>query len=511
MKYLHSIWLKNADKLSEKIAVEDVSGRYTYSELSESSNNWFEYFKNNNIPIQSNVLIVANASFSSIALIIGCSLRGVIFTVLSPDTPMERVETIVDDIQPVLIISERPQLAEETSVCPIKFVENAFSITTMPLIREDAVLEIANSSLPAYVVYTSGSTGKPKGIVMSHRAIESFWEGLIVDAKLPLDARYASLSPLQFDFSLLDIGLCLGSGATLIIPNRANLKKPALMIEELAEKFITHFSSVPTIWKMFLITAKDSIIKLDRLKRISFAGEHFPKEHMCEIADILKDVDFYNIYGQSESIACTFNVINESGFRSSVPHLPVGKAHQDMNLFLLNENDGLVRTPNITAELYISGSTLFSGYWNMPLLTENNLIQNPLHNKYKELVFKTGDLCYFDEGGTFYFVGRKDNQIQINGNRVEIEEVESTIGEYPGVNNCCAFYSKNCLQAAVVFDAASKGCNSEEKIRDYLKNKLPSYMLVNKYHFISSIPFSSNGKNDRKQLVDLLTKDLVGV
>jgi acyl-CoA synthetase (AMP-forming)/AMP-acid ligase II len=262
---------------------------------------------------------------------------------------------------------------------------------------------------------------------------------------------------------------------------------------------------------MFLITAKDSIIKLDRLKRISFAGEHFPKEHMCEIADILKDVDFYNIYGQSESIACTFNVINESGFRSSVPHLPVGKAHQDMNLFLLNENDGLVRTPNITAELYISGSTLFSGYWNMPLLTENNLIQNPLHNKYKELVFKTGDLCYFDEGGTFYFVGRKDNQIQINGNRVEIEEVESTIGEYPGVNNCCAFYSKNCLQAAVVFDAASKGCNSEEKIRDYLKNKLPSYMLVNKYHFISSIPFSSNGKNDRKQLVDLLTKDLVGV
>ena len=341
---------------------------------------------------------------------------------------------------------------------------------------------------------------------MSHRAIVSFWNGLIEHAALAEDKRYASFSPLQFDFALLDIGLCLGSGATLILPVRGLLHKPQKLIEQLAEIGITHFSGVPTIWKIILQSASADIHKLNKLERIIFAGEHFPAENMCAIADVLPEVAFYNIYGQSESIACTFHVLAPKDYRSAKTHLPVGRCHRDMHLFLIDESGQEIIKPGITGELYIKGATLFSGYWKQPKHTLNSLIQNPLHGNYVDMVFRSGDICYFDEEGLFYFIGRKDNQIKVNGNRVELEEIEAALNRFPGVSNSCVLVHENTLHAALAFKqlANDDPAQYEPTLRSFLNDDLPTYMLPKHYHFINSIPISANGKNDRHQLLNEL-------
>jgi len=509
MQFLHSLWLLHAKDSPEIIAIEDVSGKYTYAQVANSANLWCEYLHSLKIKRLDHLVIISDSSYASICMLIGCSMCGVVFTVISPETPIVRRNNIIDDLQPCMIVFDNNviDLQSTTECIERDHVFNRFSIEN----RDTGSSNVSNESLqlttdPAYIVFTSGSTGRPKGIVMSHRAIVSFWSGLIEHAQLSKDKRYVSMSPLQFDFALLDIGLCMGSGATLILPNRGLLRKPKQLLSQLSDLEITHFSGVPTLWKMFLHSAPEMINKLTKLEQIIFAGEHFPSENMCEISDSIKDIEFYNIYGQSESIACTFHVLKEADFRSSNPHMPVGNSHRDMELFLIGDDANKVTQPGEMGELHLKGSTLFSGYWKLPEQTKKSLIQNPLHDNYVDFVFKSGDICYFDDAGLYYFIGRKDNQININGNRVELEEIEAALNRYPAIINSCALIHDNCLHAVLIMsskDAATKESH-EASLRSFLNKGLPSYMLPKHYHFINTIPVSDNGKNDRNKLVNAL-------
>lgn len=518
MDYLHSVWLSRAKEQPRAIAIEDVTGIYSYTQLTEQSLSWFQYLQNLRTKRGDRLVLVADSSFAAIAVLIACSMSGVIFTVISPEVPQGRRKAIIDDLDPVMVVLD-------TNTMDLMDQHDSFEIDTVfkRFIIENKVSDralnefITTSSLlsvdPAYIVFTSGSTGCPKGIVMSHRAIVSFWGGLIDHLQLSTDKRYASFSPLQFDFALLDIGLCLGSGATLVLPNRGLLRKPERLVNQMADLKITHFSGVPTIWKLILQSASGSIHKLNNLERIVFAGEHFPAEHMRAINDILPEVDFYNIYGQSESIACSFHVLKPKDFRSNKSHMPVGRGHRDMEMILIDEDGNVISKPSVPGELYLKGSTLFSGYWKLPEQTESRLIQNPQTTSYADTVFRSGDICYFDEDGLYYFIGRKDNQIKVNGNRVELEEIETALNRFPGVANSCVLAINNghgnALHAALVFKTTtekdSKNLSEyESSLRSFLTADFPSYMLPKHYHFMNAIPVTENGKNDRKQLVNAL-------
>lgn len=517
MNFLHSLWLSRVQESHSATAIEDVSGIYSYAQLAQSAKAWREQLQSVGLRQGDRLVLVADTSFDAISVLIGCSMAGVVFTVISPEVPAARREAIVDDLDPALILldTKAPDLVEHGHSLALDMVAIRFAMARGVTSGSSAATEATEllTEDPAYIVFTSGSTGKPKGIVMSHRAIVSFWQGLIAHLQLSANKRYASFSPLQFDFALLDIGACLGSGATLVLPNRNLLRKPKELINQLAASGITHFSGVPTIWKLMLKSAPDAICKLNTLERILFAGEHFPAEHMCKIHDALPDVDFYNIYGQSESIACTFQVLTSADFRSDKPHMPVGQGHQDMALLLLDDDGKPVVCAGQMGELYIRGSTLFSGYWRNPEQTAARLVQNPTHQDFVDTVFRTGDMCYRDEAGVYFFVGRKDNQIKIHGNRVELEEIEAALNRYPGVSNSCVIVSgpaKDVLHAAVTpcVDHTAHTVDLEDALRAFLAADLPAYMLPRHYHFMSDIPVSANGKNDRKLLARELEREV---
>ncbi len=511
MQFLHQLWLQEDHWEAGQPAIVDSSGSYEPQHLREQTLQCAQWLLGCGALACDRLVIVADASFSSICLLAACSMIGATFTVISPEVPSGRRSAIVEELNPALVLvdSVSVETPPGSALDPV-FTRYQCRCIGSPQVKRYSTKPVDTDA--AWIVFTSGSTGRPKGIVMSHAAVLSFWDGLIAHMQLPRSSRYASLSPLQFDFSLLDIGLCLGSGATLYLPNRMLLRKPSQLLKVLSQWGITHMSSVPTVWKLLLQLCGTQLDVLTTLRRIVFAGEHFPVEHMRSIHAQLPRVDFYNIYGQSESIACTFEILGPEYFLSDAPHAPVGKGHQAINMMLWDSAGQRISAPGQVGELIISGLPLFSGYWNLPLETASRLIDDPEHPQFARRLFKTGDSCYFDAQGCFYFVGRRDNQIKVHGNRVELEEIERHLNAYEGISNSCVLPvtdgRETALHAVVVTPRGRHSeASLESRLRLHLSNVLPGYMLPRKYHIRDAMPVTANGKNDRQILMSLLALD----
>ncbi|MCW8206076.1 hypothetical protein D8B24_03150 [Verminephrobacter aporrectodeae subsp. tuberculatae] len=511
MEFLHQLWLQDERWEVGQPAIVDSSAAYQPQQLHDQSGQCARWLQGLGVRPGNRVMVVADASFSSICMLAACSMVDATFTIISPEVPIIRRSTIVNEIEPtVILVDSLSAVAPEFLTLDPVFRRYQWSVTSLTGV--DVFRTRAVGTDAAWIVFTSGSTGKPKGIVMSHAAVLSFWDGLIAHMQPPLGSRYASLSPLQFDFSLLDIGLCLGSGTTLYFPNRLLLHKPTQLLKVLSQWGITHMSSVPTVWKLMLKLCGKDISEFTSLKRIVFAGEHFPAEHMRSIHDQLPGVDFYNIYGQSESIACTFEVLGPRYFLSETPHAPIGKGHRAIEMMLWDSDGRRISEPDQIGELVIRGLPLFSGYWKLPKETATRLIDDPAYPEFAHKVFKTGDNCYFDVQGCFYFVGRCDNQIKVNGNRVELEEIERHLNAFDGISNSCVLTvgdgQDTELHAVVVVQVGGQSPQSlEAQLRAHLSGVLPGYMLPRKYHLREDIPITANGKNDRQKLKSLLVLD----
>lgn len=511
MQFLHQLWIQENKWEAGQPAIVDSTGSYDVGLLHDKTNQCAQWLQTIGVRANDRLLVVADSSFSSICLLAACSLVGATFTVVSPEVPSARRSAIFDELDPVLVLIDSAS-TDEIPDAGLDPVFHRYYSTLAGVIEAGKVESKAVGSDPAWIVFTSGSTGKPKGIVMSHAAVLSFWDGLIAHMQPPLGSRYASLSPLQFDFSLLDIGLCLGSGTTLYLPHRSLLRKPSQLLKVLSHWGITHMSSVPTVWKLLLQLCGKDVSGFSTLRRIVFAGEHFPVEHMRSIHFQLPSVDFYNIYGQSESIACTFEVLGPEYFLSDTPHAPVGRGHQAIEMMLWDDVGRRISAPGKIGELVIRGLPLFSGYWKLQQETAARLIDDPSHPEFSQKVFKTGDRCYFDANGRFYFVGRRDNQIKVHGNRVELEEIERHLNACEGISNSCVLPvdegSETALHAVVVTQSQTQSVQAiEARLRHHLSGVLPGYMLPRKYHIREDMPITSNGKNDRRKLQSLLELD----
>lgn len=504
MEFFHDILLGHTRSLADAAAIATLDRTWTYGELARAAEGFAARLAAAGVCSGDRVSLIVEGGHEAIALIAACSMLGAAFVPLDPGTPPERLRDLVRAIDPALVVAGGPimepggPLGVPTAVLD----REALRLPDRPVVRDGPPPPKPLDTGLAYLVFTSGSTGRPKGIMMSHLAAVSFLRGLIDFYRLPPTERYASCSPLHFDYALLDIGLCLGSGGTLVLPRRHAIRKPAAFVDELVRLGVRHVSGVPSIWKLILRYAPDAIGRLAGLRRIAFAGEHFPIPAIRTIYDALPDTRFVNIYGQSETIACAFAELPRP-LPDDCKDLPVGPGHPDLELFLLDEDSRPLTSPYATGELYLRGKCLFSGYWDDPSETSRRLIPHPLRPREREPVFRTGDLGYFDRSGVFHFVGRKDNQVQIYGNRVELEEVESALSRHRGVAQCCVVPGGDedeSLDAFIVALPRAAGPGFVDELREHCARLLPGYMRPCRYHLVDRLPLTSSGKTDRAAL-----------
>ena len=243
-------------------------------------------------------------------------------------------------------------------------------------------------------------------------------------------------------------------------------------------------------------------ISMPHIRMIWFAGEVFPTKQFNIWRSHLKDVTFVNMYGPIEiTLDCTYYIV-ERDISNEEP-IPIGYPCRNTDVLLLDENDNLVIQQDIEGELCVRGTSLAMGYYNNPEKTKSAFVQNPLNKAYPEIIYRTGDIVYFNERKEIIFKWRKDSLIKHSGYRVELTEVEHVIvNTLKLVDNGCAVYDYT--KKEIVFFYESNMEQSIAVFRKSIGKALPNYMIPNRFIHIELLPKNTNGKIDRFKLKEFI-------
>ncbi|WBB56017.1 AMP-binding protein [Verrucosispora sp. WMMD573] len=499
--------LAAARTLPEKPAVvEYVDGgtrHTTFGELAAATERHAAALDRYGLDVGDRVMVVSDTSAEAIALLLACSSRGLPFVPVSPETPAERRAAIADLAEPTLCLFATPPA--DTGPREGWFGPDGIHVPIPPEPRPRRRRTVTPTD-PAYMIFTSGTTGRPKGVVMSHRAVVSFYRGMLAERIVAVDDRVASTAPLQFDFSLLDIGLALGSGAAVVPVPRTLLRWPTRFLKVLCTTRATQVNGVPSIWRQALRHVPDQIAELTDLRGVLFCGEDFPLHELRLLQQLRPAARLINCYGATESMAASFADV-PNPLPEELDRLSIGSGHVGAELLVVREGEA-IKEVGAVGEMYLRSPALFSGYWGDAEATAAALVPDPVEPRSGDRVLRTGDLAYRGEDGELRFCGRVDSQVQIRGNRVELAEVQRRLLKFPGVAEAVAVVvtppDREPELAAFVVLAADAPPVEESDIMAFCLRSMPSYMAPSRMRVADALPVNQHGKTDQRKLLAAL-------
>lgn len=487
--------------------VDGAARTTTYRELRTATDRYGADLDRYGLDTGDRVMIVSDTSAQAIALVLACSSRGLPFVPVSPETPTERRATIARLAEPALCLTAGPDHDPDPVAGWGRFGPEGIEVPLPPAPR----VRFRHTVTPtdtAYIIFTSGTTGLPKGVVMSHRAVVSFYRGMLDEGFTEAGDRVASTSPLQFDFSLLDIGMALGSGAAVVPVPRSLLRWPTRFLKVLRATRATHVHGVPSIWRQSLRHVPDQVAALPDLRGVLFCGEDFPLHELRQLQRLRPGARLVNCYGATESMAASFAEVPDP-LPEGVTHLSIGSGHNGTDILLMHPDTGApVAEAGTVGEIYLRSPALFSGYWGDAEATAAALVPDPLEPRSGQQVLRTGDLAYWADDGELRFCGRTDSQVQIRGNRVELTEVQRRLLEYPDVTEAAALIVESSDRgpelAAFVVLADGSPQVEESTILAFCLRSMPAYMAPSLIRITEALPVNHHGKTDHRQLLATL-------
>ncbi len=461
-----------------QIILSDNESSLSYEDFNLKTNSLANYLKDNfNLNEQDAVVLVANRSIESVLAFYSILKLNAVYVPLNPTAPKKRIMHIIDDVDAKAVL------------------------TNIDLDLENVVVDLGQKSLYEYdfdfdydgldlscqgklsILHTSGTTGIPKGVQISHENIESF---LISAQKEFYDKDmnvFYHTTNIGFDTHLFEIIFSLLNGIQLHIIDE-NYDFTQIPKDILNQKSI--INTVPFKLKMFFTLPNFENI-MGNLGQLILAGEALSESLVAEIRKDYNPVIF-NAYGPCEAtiFASIKKVISDK--------VTIGKANINTQIYILNDEKQLCPI-GIPGELCIGGKQLSEGYINQDDETDKHFISNPFD---EGRLYCTGDLAYLDENYEINFIGRKDSQIKINGQRIEIDEINRQIEKNEDIIQAVtvANSSKTQLHSYIVSD---RKIDTEKLLNDLTAVLLP-FMLPSSIMQIESIPINKNGKIDTKNL-----------
>jgi len=414
-----------------------------------------------------------------------CCIYGILFTgacyvPLDVHNPSSRLRYIMDDVQPRCAIGrgDKPEwCGNNVEWININYPE---CFEDEPQSDRNVIYHSSPEDIAA-ILYTSGSTGHPKGVSISHRAIDAFVAWSTSTFSINHDDRIASLAPFHFDLSLFDLFTSIHCGAhTCFVPQSLTLA-PTKLVTWLEEKAITSWYTVPSILAFLSMRGGLAADRLPSMKRILFAGEVFPLPSLSKLTEALPNIDFYNLFGPTETNVCTYWQVDRERL-STLSSLPIGAAACESKLKV-----------DESGELLVRGPCIMSGYW------KNSDVEHTDHQWYH-----TGDRVSYNDRGELLYHGRMDRMLKSSGYRIEPAEIESVINRFAQIENSVVIgesdpISGNRLVAVVVGNDVD--INS---MRTHLKQNLAAYMQPYRFVQLSAMPLLSNGKVDYQAVKGLI-------
>ncbi len=488
-----------AEKFGTRVAFADAYGEITFAELQKRSRILAtKLMERTKTGATMPVMVYLPKSINSIVAFMGSMYAKSPYVPMDYSVPMARFRATAKNLCPTAVITDEAGKEKllELGLSVEIFTFDELVIGEADNEKIDRGLNGATDLDAAYIMYTSGSTGTPKGVTISHRAVLDYTKWLTDTFDITADSIIGMQSAFHFDNSVFDMFAALYTGCKTVIIPEVLFMYPEKLFDFLNEEKISIIFWVPTV---MISVANSGVLekkRLDALKLILFAGEVMPIKQLNEWIRAYPDCTFVNMYGPTEATDIVLYYVVDREF-SAGETLPIGIPCANMKALVLNSDGKLCKTGE-QGELYIGGSGIASGYWNSPAITEKAFVQNPINNKYRDKLYRTGDLVYQADDGNIMFIGRADSQIKLRGNRIELGDIEAAAAAVDNINNCCCMFSPETEEIYLFLETEAEII--PRKFNLELKKVLPQYMIPQRIVAMARFPHTPSGKIDRQTL-----------
>ncbi|MGG0829571.1 non-ribosomal peptide synthetase, partial [Brevibacillus laterosporus] len=461
----------------------------TYSELHAKVNQLARVLRKHGVQPDQAIGIITDRSIEMMIGILAILKAGGAYMPIDPSYPLERIEHMLEDSRTKLL------LVQKTEMVPTSYQGEVLLLAEESWMHEEASnLEVINQAQDlAYVMYTSGSTGKPKGNLTTHQNIMQtiINNGYIEIA--PTD-RLLQLSNYAFDGSTFDIYSALLNGATLVLVPKEVMLNPMELAKIIREQDIT-VSFMTT--SLFHTLVELDVTSMKSMRKVVFGGEKASFKHIEKALDYLGEGRLVNGYGPTETtvFATTYTVdssIKDTGI------VPIGRPLNNTSVYVLNENNQL-QPIGVPGELCVGGTGIARGYLNRPELTEERFVDNPFVSG--DRMYRTGDLVRWLPNGNIEYLGRMDEQVKVRGYRIELGEIETRLLEHASIS-AAVLLAKQDEQGHSYLCAyvVTNGVWTAAELRKHVSEALPEYMVPTYFVELEQLPFTSNGKVNKRAL-----------
>lgn len=485
---------KIASQMRSRVAVEYEDKTLSYEQLLEQVNKIAHNLYQLNIQKGDRIGIFMNRGVEMVAALLGVMKVGAIYVPMDPSFPKERLDWMIEDGDIHLVLTNRDLKEEELNQQVSRILVEEIMELPCEVEMNEYFTDLTGED-SAYIIYTSGSTGKPKGVEIQHKALVNFLQSMAVTPGIDKEDRVLAITTLSFDISILEIFLPLTVGAKSIILGREDTIDGNKLRRKLEKLKPTIVQATPVTWRMLLDYGWHGDSQIKAL----CGGEALT----IELAKKMKEKcgEVWNVYGPTE--ATVWMTVKE--IQLDIEKVTIGKPIHNMNAYILD--DYLNPVPiGVTGHLYIGGIGLAKGYLNRPDLNDEKFKMIHFSDLNEKRVYSTGDLARILPNGDIDYLGRSDNQVKVNGYRIELAEIESLLNDYPPINESVVIANKGRESAQLIgfIKAEESAVDIKiEEIRAYLKKKLPDYMIPTLFIKIDKLPLTPNGKVDRKELQHL--------
>ncbi|MBQ6464066.1 MAG: AMP-binding protein [Pseudobutyrivibrio sp.] len=494
-------WLEaSAEKYGDKTLYSNLDYSMTFKEVSDTAKSVGTSIINENLPAGP-IAVIMDKEPKMIASYLGVAYSGRIYAPIDVTLPIKRLNSIFDNLCPEAVVTNQKLyekvkgILEQVGKTQVKIlvVEDLEKVAV-----DEAKLAVVRENMteldPLYIIYTSGSSGVPKGVIASHRNVMCYIRSYVKVMGITSDDVLGNQSPLDYIAAIRDIYIPLLTGASAFLTPKEYFMQPSKLFGAMNDAGVTSIgwtSSSMTLLQTLHAFKNDSV---PNIKKVCFSGSVMTKPVLKYWMDNMPGALFVNQYGPTEATAsCTYYVVDDHTF--DYDSVPIGKAYDDYKIYLIKD-DGTETKDGELGEICVTGPTLALGYYGNLEKTNQDFVQNPINNKYRELIYKTGDIGKLLPDGNLEFHGRKDRQIKHMGHRIELDEIEAAVSTVEHVGENVAFYDAN-NEVLVLYYV---GEATVKDISIALRKTLPGFMIPRKMFSVDALPKLPNSKIDLKEL-----------
>ncbi|MFK8104775.1 MAG: amino acid adenylation domain-containing protein, partial [Saprospiraceae bacterium] len=476
----------------DRIAISFKETQLTYRAVAEQSNQLAQQLRALGAQPETLIGLCLDRSVEMIIAILAVLKSGAAYVPIAPDYPLRRIDYLLADTETAIVLTQTQHLSLFAKQKNLKLLDLLDNEATK-IFPSTSLSDTPTEKSLAYVIYTSGSTGQAKGVAIEHFALYNEIKFFIEAFEVQSTDKHALLASYVFDASLEQIFVPLCGGATVVVMSKETLLDAEELAQAVNHQKVTHLHATPSLLETLTPRAYDA------LKRVCAGGE------ICStaLADAWSTyVDFYNEYGPTETTITSSYDHYQPEKHPQKNKLSIGKPIGNTQFYVLDEQQQLLPI-GVTGELYIGGVGLARGYWNQPALTAEKFITSPFDATKK--LYQTGDLACWLADGSVAFKGRKDKQIKLRGFRIELGEIEANLKMFPGVAQAVVLLAGTETQSKQLIAYVSQTSNTTllrvDAILNYLKERLPAYLIPTRTIVVEMIPLTKSGKVDELALL----------